>query len=199
MAKTDALTVRKTPRQTRSAATVDAILEAAARILETGGLAEYSTNAVARRAGVSVGSLYQYFPNKDAITRELTFRRTADLVADIDAAFSDASKACALSQVIDIAVRHQQHRPRLSRILDAEESRLPPDPALRELAAGVLAHLQRGLHANGYEGDTMEASLDIMAIIRGMVDAANARGEGDPVRLSSRVRRAVFGYLERGA
>ncbi len=45
----------------------------------------------------------------------------------------------------------------------------------------------------------MEASLDIMAIIRGMVDAANARGEDDPISLSSRVRRAVFGYLEHGA
>ena len=199
MAKTDALRVRKTPGQTRSAATVDAILEAAARILETGGLAEYSTNAVARRAGVSIGSLYQYFPNKDAITRELTFRRTAELVADIDAAFSGATKAHALSHVIDIAVRHQQQRPRLSRILDAEESRLPPDPALRELAATVLEHLQRCLHESAYDGDTMEASLDIMAIIRGMVDAASARGEGDPVGLSSRVRRAVFGYLEQGA
>ncbi|WP_454277896.1 TetR/AcrR family transcriptional regulator [Sphingomonas sanguinis] len=62
---------RKTARQGRSAATVDAIVEAAARILEAAGPSGYTTNAIAQRAGVSVGSLYQYFPNKDAITRAL--------------------------------------------------------------------------------------------------------------------------------
>ena len=70
-----ALEPRKAPAQARSTATVAAILEAAARILETDGLAGYSTNAIARRAGVSVGSLYQYFPGKDAITRALILAR----------------------------------------------------------------------------------------------------------------------------
>lgn len=51
---------RKRPRQARSVATFEAILEAAARILEI------NTNAVAELAGVSIGSLYQYFPSKDA-------------------------------------------------------------------------------------------------------------------------------------
>lgn len=53
---------RKTPRQQRSQATVDAMVDAAARILATDGFAMMSTNRVAGVAGVSIGSLYQYFP-----------------------------------------------------------------------------------------------------------------------------------------
>jgi len=53
---------RKSPAQARSAATVGVILEAAARILEERGFEAYTTNEIARRAGVGVGSLYKYFP-----------------------------------------------------------------------------------------------------------------------------------------
>jgi AcrR family transcriptional regulator len=55
---------RKTPRQARSRATVDAIIEAGARILSDDGWAGFTTNRVAERAGVSIGSLYQYFEDK---------------------------------------------------------------------------------------------------------------------------------------
>ena len=63
--------VRKKPVQARSKTTVDAILEAAAQVLETRGYAKSTTNHIARRAGVSIGSLYQYFPNKEAIVYSL--------------------------------------------------------------------------------------------------------------------------------
>ena len=62
---------RKRPRQERAAATFNAILEAAARILEKDGIDSVNTNAVAELAGVSVGSLYQYFPTKESILAEL--------------------------------------------------------------------------------------------------------------------------------
>lgn len=55
------------PRQKRAAETVAAIVEAAAQILERGGLAAFTTNAVAERAGVSIGTLYQYFADKNAL------------------------------------------------------------------------------------------------------------------------------------
>ncbi|MGM7312118.1 TetR/AcrR family transcriptional regulator, partial [Acinetobacter baumannii] len=67
------------PRQTRSVATFEAILEAAARILESLGFAGFNTNAVAELAGVSIGSLYQYFPSKDALIVELIRRERAQL------------------------------------------------------------------------------------------------------------------------
>jgi AcrR family transcriptional regulator len=65
---------RKKPRQSRARATVDAILFAAAHILKTEGFAPATTNRIAEKAGVSVGSLYQYFPNKQAIFAALRER-----------------------------------------------------------------------------------------------------------------------------
>ena len=62
---------RKRPRQARSVATVDALLEATARVLVKHGYDGLSTNRVAEAAGVSIGSLYQYFPSKEAMVGEL--------------------------------------------------------------------------------------------------------------------------------
>lgn len=58
---------RIAPRQARARASVEAIIEAAARVLETSGEDGLNTNAVAERAGVSIGTLYRYFPDKQAI------------------------------------------------------------------------------------------------------------------------------------
>ena len=58
---------RKSPRQRRSKETVEAMIQAAARVLQTQGAQALTTNEIARVAGVSVGSLYQYFPDKDSI------------------------------------------------------------------------------------------------------------------------------------
>ncbi len=66
---------RKQPQQSRSAQTVEAILTAAARILVRDGYADTSTNRIAELAGVSIGSLYEYFPNKDAILATLRQRQ----------------------------------------------------------------------------------------------------------------------------
>jgi len=65
---------RKLPRQDRSRQTVDAILQAATYILTHAGYDGMTTNQIAERAGVNIASLYQYFPNKQAIVRELMQR-----------------------------------------------------------------------------------------------------------------------------
>ncbi len=69
---------RKRPRQRRSEETVARILDAAARIFDERGYRATTTNHVAEEAGVSVGSLYQYFPNKDALLTGLTERHLED-------------------------------------------------------------------------------------------------------------------------
>jgi AcrR family transcriptional regulator len=70
-------TPRKAPRQTRSRATVETILTATARVLVQDGFERATTNRIAAVAGVSVGSLYQYFPNKQALVRALYDRQLA--------------------------------------------------------------------------------------------------------------------------
>jgi AcrR family transcriptional regulator len=75
--RTPKLSLRKTPRQSRSRETVEAILTAAADILARKGYAALTTNRVADRAGVNIASLYQYFAGKQAIVAELRRRHGA--------------------------------------------------------------------------------------------------------------------------
>lgn len=82
------LSPRKKPAQSRAAATVHAILEGAANILERQGLEGYTTNEIAARAGVSIGSLYQYFPNKDAVTIALIEREMEGMVEEVISALA---------------------------------------------------------------------------------------------------------------
>jgi AcrR family transcriptional regulator len=187
---------RKSPRQSRSAQTVEAILEGAARILETRGFDGYTTNAVAERAGVSIGSLYQYFPGKDALTRALIRRETGRLLAEA-APFADLPDADrALEGVIGAAVAHQLRRPTLARLLDVEEARLPVGDDVEAVSAVIVGTLGRILDRSDLPGAASpEAVHDVLAIIKGMVDAAGQRDERDPAALRGRVRKAVFGYL----
>lgn len=66
--------LRKTPKQARAKATVEAVLDAGARILVEDGYAASNTNRIAETAGISIGSLYEYFPGKEAIFAELRRR-----------------------------------------------------------------------------------------------------------------------------
>lgn len=73
--------MRKEPRQARSRATVDAIVQAGAHILGSQGWAGFNTNEVAAAAGVSIGSLYQYFPDKQALVEAIRQRHLNDVLA----------------------------------------------------------------------------------------------------------------------
>ena len=101
------LSPRKRPRQTRAVATVEAILEAAAHILEAGGLAAFNTNAIAEKAGVSIGSLYQYFPTKEAILARMIRLRRQRLLDDVRAGQIGQIHVAPLERD-----RHAESRPR---------------------------------------------------------------------------------------
>lgn len=189
--------LRKAPRQARSVETVRIIVEAAARILEEAGLGGFTTNAVAQRAGVSIGSLYQYFPRKEALIGALIIRETSLLIGDWEAAAAGSDAWAALLDMIASAVDHQLRRPVLARLLDVEEARLPFDGdrqrvvgRLRDMLADVLGRTDLDL-----DYDRNIATQDTLAIIKGIVDAAGEAGEVDRPLLVTRVRRAVFGYL----
>lgn len=84
---------RRTLRRRTGRVIVDALLDAAASLLASDGLAGMTTNAVAERAGVSVGSLYQYFPNKQALVAAVGERVNAALVARVEAIAGGPTRA----------------------------------------------------------------------------------------------------------
>ena len=190
---------RKRPGQPRSQATYDTIVEGAARILEERGFEGYNTNAIAERAGVSVGSIYQYFPGKDAITAAIIRREADRLLDDAKAVRKTTSAHEGIIHLIEAAIHHQLRRPVLARLIDIEEARLPLQADNRGVEASLLADLETVLARPGLKPlpDRKQAARDIVAIVRGMIDAAGQREERDRAALGRRVRAAVFGYVDR--
>jgi len=145
------LTPRKAPRQARSRATVDAILDAAARVLVERGYAATTTNAVAEVAGVSVGSLYQYFPNKDSLIAALHDRHGRQMSALLDAALlrhRGASLPEALAGVIESAVKAHQLDADLHRVLEKQVLGLDQFPGEDESVDEIERRLRELLEAH---------------------------------------------------
>ena len=120
---------RKVPRQGRSQATVEAILEAATHILVRDGYAGLTTNRIAERAGVNVASLYQYFPGKEAIVAELRKRHVAEQREAATRALArrtDSGLTATIHAMVSIGTAVHAVAPRLHRVLTEE---LPGRPS----------------------------------------------------------------------
>jgi AcrR family transcriptional regulator len=123
---------RKQPVQDRARDTVEILLRAAAQVFAARGYAATTTNKVAERAGVSIGSLYQYFPNKDALLVALINAHVHEgetiLIAAATAAVSahDALPAATRRLVRAMVELHARDRA-LHQVL-FEEAPLPPAP-----------------------------------------------------------------------
>ena len=115
---------RKTPRrkakQDRSRQTIEVILEAAAQTLLREGYARATTNRLAARAGVSVGSIYQYFGDKDEIFDALIRRETDALVAQITEHQPDPAESLeqTMRELLLLAMRALRYGPDLFRALE---------------------------------------------------------------------------------
>jgi AcrR family transcriptional regulator len=115
---------RKQPRQARSKQLVDAVLQAAAEVFAEHGYARANTNRIAERAGVSVGSLYQYFPNKDSLLAGLLAQHHADVARVVDGALvllADPTvpiEDCLRRLVQDLVALHDA-KPTLTKALSA--------------------------------------------------------------------------------
>lgn len=188
---------RKTPRQQRSRATCDAILQATARILERGGGDTLTTNQVAEVAGVSIGSLYQYYPTKQAILAELIRQMRQEMHDDLVAAAvaaCDQGLEAEVDALVAATLRHHLRNPGLAQVLEHFEDQLPMDNETarlkREMAGIVIAMLTR------YGIDEPQATaFDLIAIGHGLAHAHISAGPCDFDVLHGRMRRAVLGYL----
>jgi AcrR family transcriptional regulator len=83
---------RKLPRQARSQATFTAIVDACSRVLANSSYEALTTNRISERAGVSIGTLYEYFPNREAIVAALVDAACRRLVARMERAVEEASR-----------------------------------------------------------------------------------------------------------
>jgi AcrR family transcriptional regulator len=118
---------RKEPRQARSLATVEAILVATARVLTRDGYDHASTNKVAVEAGVSVGSLYQYFPSKESLVAALIDRHlshiTALLETNIDV-LHEAALPVAARALVKLMIAAHAHNPKLHKVIAEQVPRV---------------------------------------------------------------------------
>jgi AcrR family transcriptional regulator len=197
------LSPRKSPRQARAQVTVDAIIEAAAQLLSAGGLPAYTTNAVAIRAGVSIGTLYQYFPNKDALMAALIAREQGRRVAGVRAAFASLPATASLADTMRIIVRAalapDQASPALARALDHEEARLPVGALVSEQlggAADIIAAIATRFPADLAHIDPAIAARTLPALLRAAVDSWTSLTPPDLARAESEAVRALLGYLQ---
>jgi AcrR family transcriptional regulator len=111
---------RKKARQERSRATVGALVEATARILVREGFDKASTNRIAAMAGVSVGSLYQYFPSKEALVAAVIERHQQEIMQLVRGELAQAANqriAQGVRTLVTMAVEAHRIDPKLHRVL----------------------------------------------------------------------------------
>ena len=120
MARKPRTNPRKSASQKRSRATVDALIEATARILVREGFDKASTNRIAEVAGVSVGSLYQYFPSKEALVAAVIDRHNEEIMRTVRGELAEAMSQPvekAVRKLVAVAIKAHRVDPRLHRVV----------------------------------------------------------------------------------
>ncbi|QRY77261.1 TetR/AcrR family transcriptional regulator [Pseudomonas sp. PDNC002] len=198
---------RRLPRQARALEKVELILEASRRILDRHGLEGFTTNHVAELAGVSVGTLYQYFPNKERILDELARRELAQLSGGIMAALTGRPPETPgerIRAVIHAAVsayggRTGAHKALMQYLLTRGGG--SPLPTLR---GNIMAHLiSQGLvGANQQPRVLAEAEAFVLAhavsgVLRAMLDEPETLAPGRREGIEEALVQLVLGYYWR--
>ncbi|MEY4519616.1 MAG: hypothetical protein RLZZ499_2216 [Cyanobacteriota bacterium] len=114
---------RKLPQQDRSRMTVEAILEATTHILTEEGYDKANTNLIAERAGISIGSLYQYFPNKESLMAALMEQHSNEITALVESKLHDLFDAPledAIPELVKAVIAAHEINPRLHQVLNEE-------------------------------------------------------------------------------
>lgn len=192
--------MRKEPRQARSRATVEAVVEAGARILSEQGWGGFTTNKVADAAGVSIGSLYQYFPDKLSLVDAIRRRHIDDSLYAVRSAFAEKQSLAAFAEtlVTNIIAAHSIH-PGLHRVLLDEA---PGLEAYRdqnnEIEAQYLALFAQAATIYGSQDKGAPASavgLVISDAIDGVIHNAARRGRLHEPALRGELVRLICAYL----
>jgi AcrR family transcriptional regulator len=173
---------RKTPSQARSAITVEAILDAAIRIFEDEGYRSATTVKVAARAGVSVGSLYQYFPNKLALLAGVKQRFLRGLFVRLEATLTEAPDCLAGVRAAIRLNLEESLRARGLLAIFAEELPVRLDARATPSDAPHVAMLRKFFHRHRRElpgRDPAMAALVVAEMVDAVTRAALAERPAD--------------------
>ncbi|NNM62515.1 MAG: TetR/AcrR family transcriptional regulator [Steroidobacteraceae bacterium] len=168
---------RKKPRQSRSTDTVGTILDATAQVFHVEGDDAFNTNRIAERAGISIGSLYQYFPNKLAILRAYVERerdRTQQRLHEVIAGSDHDDLEGMLREIITIMTGVFGGRPRLHSLLIR---RLWSDEALLRTqitADHVAGLLESEINRGRFRGVGPVSSLRMFVLVRSLLNTVRA-------------------------
>jgi AcrR family transcriptional regulator len=157
---------RKQASQARSRATVDALVEATARILVDEGFDKASTNRIAERAGVSVGSLYQYFPSKEALVLAVAERHNREIMQVVSEALDELVSLqveAAVRRLVGVAIDGHRVNPELHRVLAEEVPRTGDLDGLRDVNENAGRRFRRYLEE--HRDEVAVEDLDLAAFI----------------------------------
>src|SRR5262249_29826166 len=127
MARRPLTNPRKHASQERSRATIDALIEATARILVREGFDRASTNRIAEEAGVSIGSLYQYYPCKEALVAAVIDRHNQEIMQFVRGELAEVASQPiekAVRRLVAVAIEAHRIAPRLHRVLTEQIPRI---------------------------------------------------------------------------
>lgn len=191
--------MRKQPRQIRSRTTVEAIVQAGARILGQRGWAGFTTNAVAEAAGVSIGSLYQYFPDKHALIDAIRRKHLDDCLAAVQKPPAGKSLRQYVEQLVDDMIAVHSGNPGLHQVLldevSAAEGLRDPHSAFETeylgCHASAIAHYRGG---RGSAADALTGTL-VSDVLDGVIHNAVRRGELESTAVRTELVRILLLYL----
>jgi AcrR family transcriptional regulator len=168
------LTPRKQPRQARSLATVSAIFEATIQVLVSDGPRRLTTTRVAERAGVSIGSMYQYFPHKQALFYALNERYLVRLAERIETTCL-AQHGAVLADMVEALVKTywvaKTERPEVTRALYKSVAELDNEPLVTAFAKRVDTATEKMLlsSSDGSFTDLATVTLTLLSTVFGTV------------------------------
>jgi AcrR family transcriptional regulator len=166
MAKKPATNPRKSASQERSRLTVDALLEATARILVSDGYDRASTNKIAAMAGVSIGSLYQYFPSKEALVAAVIDRHKNEVMEVIRNILVKAAARPvedAARELVSAGIDAHRVNPKLHRVLTEQIPRVGRLENIEAIERDTYA-LVRG-YLDAHRNEINVADLDVAAFV----------------------------------
>jgi AcrR family transcriptional regulator len=183
----DGLSPRKAPRQRRSHQTVDRIVESAARVFDEAGYPSTTTNEIAAEAGISIGSLYQYFPNKDAILVEIARRHVSSSLTALDELFKCFGTDMPLDQLIASVIKvliDQHEHDRLHLLIAHRAPRSPElDQELERAQQYLVAVTERLLEQHLSTGrDRLLAAQLVVAVLHAAIHDVILRHPRGPQR-----------------